>query len=822
MDDTSSTAASLRFLLLGDVGVGKSDFVDAFVSTLAGIQSNLRRNESIPAPITSATQTPSPIHLEAVHVTTKPILQHDDTTSPFDDHLGLVPPKVSIPARELTFATIPGYSSTVNPSSVLTMTDDYLNHHLHSATSIFSPSISSSQLAWFLIAGSRAHTLPTCAFYFVLYELKPIDILYMKMIHEKVNLVPIITKADTLSQNELWVLKRRMVRQLKLNGIKIHTFGHDMDAVERMVDKRQWGGAPFVVSTRRNSEGRLYKSELQDLVNIALYERVRHLQEDAAQKVVAWKKAFGPVGNVVKTSVEQVWAEKETPTVTAPLRRRDTRPTGLATMTIASPTQVTAPPSVLQAQPPTTAATTTTSPPPTMFSTTYAAPPSSVAYAPPPSSAAAPVDLANPANFGLPAGNYAPPPSFTSGSATQYTAPPSLATTSANTNGTTNGIKPAALNMASTYNGSSIGMISPPPSSSNGNPFAPSSSYAPPPRTTSSSSVSNQARLTLMQNPGMTIDGSTRPSELIDDHVKTNGATSPSQDSTNFMENYVVQPGSEASVSPQPAGGVEKVEIPNSEMSYQPSASETTADLSNTLPMMAQLQQQPSFLTLPSFQTPTGAFLIPPSDLYQAAMSTASDYASNIPDIWEAAELGDLATVQLHLNNGVSPDQRNNSRSTLLHRTAWQGVQPYAVMKLLISYGANVNLVNENGNTVLQNVLMKHDDPSLIKLLLDNGAEAMVTNKEGMNTLEVAALFNKLESARYLLENDMSSSDPQSITNALQRARSPDKKAMKTLLKSWQGREGERKRFELADRLRGGHGGAGGQHASSKWLKLKF
>lgn len=183
--------------------------------------------------------------------------------------------------------------------------------------------------------------------------------------------------------------------------------------------------------------------------------------------------------------------------------------------------------------------------------------------------------------------------------------------------------------------------------------------------------------------------------------------------------------------------------------------------------------------------------------------ASTNEYGEAIPDIWDAAELGDLAAVQMHLNNGVSPDQRNNSRSTLLHRTAWQGVNPYAVMSLLISYGANVNLTNENGNTVLQNVLMKHDDPSLIKLLLDNGAEAMIPNKEGMNTLEVAALFNKLESARYLLENDLSSSEPQSIVSALQRARSPDKKLMKALLKSWQGREGERKRFELMERLRG-------------------
>jgi ankyrin repeat protein len=189
-----------------------------------------------------------------------------------------------------------------------------------------------------------------------------------------------------------------------------------------------------------------------------------------------------------------------------------------------------------------------------------------------------------------------------------------------------------------------------------------------------------------------------------------------------------------------------------------------------------------------------------------------------LPDIWEAVELGDLAAVQRHLINGASPDQRNSSRSTLLHRAAWQGSKPYAVMHLLISYGANVNLTNENGNTVLQNVLMKHDDPALIKLLLDNGAETTIPNKEGMNTLEVAALFNKLESAKYLLENDVSSSEPDSIMNALQRARSPDKKAMKLQLKGWQGKEGERKRAELLERARAS--GLHTQHSSQSQAQL--
>jgi len=198
------------------------------------------------------------------------------------------------------------------------------------------------------------------------------------------------------------------------------------------------------------------------------------------------------------------------------------------------------------------------------------------------------------------------------------------------------------------------------------------------------------------------------------------------------------------------------------------------------------------------YQTTGGAYLVP--DIYQSGLFLPPG-GEALGDIWEATELGDIATVQMHLNNGASPDQRNGTRSTFLHRAAWQGSRPYGMMNLLISYGANVNLANENGNTVLQNVLMKHDDPALIKLLLDNGAETNIPNKEGMNTLEVAALFNKLDSAKYLLDHDLESSDPQSIANALTRARSPDKKLMKTLLKTWQGKEGEKKRSDLVERL---------------------
>ncbi len=239
----------------------------------------------MPATSTSATTNPSPISLPTVRVRTDPILQQQHKSDP----LGLLPPAVATPARDVSFVTLPGYSSTTNPSKVLSLTDDYLNHHLLTTTNVFSSTISPSQLAWFLISGSSAHSLPTCAFYFVLYELKPIDILYMKLIHERVNLVPILTKADTLSPKELWVLKRRMIRQLKLNGIGFHTFGHDLETVERMAAQRQWGGSPFVVSSHRDQQGGLFESELRSLVRTCLYDRVRYLQEEAARKVIAWR-----------------------------------------------------------------------------------------------------------------------------------------------------------------------------------------------------------------------------------------------------------------------------------------------------------------------------------------------------------------------------------------------------------------------------------------------------------------------------------------------------------------------------------------------------
>ncbi|KAG0025305.1 hypothetical protein BGZ81_007244 [Podila clonocystis] len=765
---SSLSSASLRFLLLGDVGVGKSTFVDTFISTLANVLSTEQSYETVPVPSDSSSSASSAsFQLDVTHVKTGAILDRNSASSlspPSDDPLGLIPPKITTPAREISFITVPGYSSTLNPSQTLSSTDDYLNHHLRTVTSVFSPTISSAQLAWFLITGSKAHTLPTCAFYFVLYELKPIDLLYMKLIHERVNLVPVIAKADTVSKNELWVLKRRMIRQLKLNGIQFHTFGLDLDTVEAMTEQRQWGAPPFVISTKVDSHSELFESELEGFVQLCVYDRVRFMQEDAAHKVISWRRAFGPSTNTTATA-EQVWHQNA-------LNRSNTNTNGRHIAKVAPPALVARATDLVPFTPP---------------------PPSSL-----PSSTGTVSDA-----HSTMASQFLPPPSFAAGGVVvqPYTsvAPPNLTSS------------PSPIAASSTLQSpvstpSHSGAVSLPPSMSQGSMsprstpatvYTPSTTYLPTPRYDTDARV-----MVIHQSTGMEIDPSNRPSEIMDADTINTVHTHPTTEGDHFAGDSVF-----------------KVEIPNSVVtSYHPGADPSVVGPEghpgNT--EAQQQQQQQGYL----YQG--GPYIVPSGDLYPAALIAGTGAAAfnasssnlgnmggmvvgmdgqHIPDIWEAAELGDLAIVQYHLNSGVSPDQRNSSKSTLLHRTAWQGTHPYAVMRLLISYGANVNLANENGNTVLQNVLMKHDDPQLIKLLLDNGAEAMILNKEGMNTLEVAALFNKVESARYLLENDLSSSEPQSIVNALQRAKSPDKKAVKTLLRSWQGREGEKKRFELMQRL---------------------
>ena len=59
---------------------------------------------------------------------------------------------------------------------------------------------------------------------FFLISLKPLDIQVMKALHSKVNIVPIIAKADTLTKPEAKKLKTRILKEIEDNKIQTYHF----------------------------------------------------------------------------------------------------------------------------------------------------------------------------------------------------------------------------------------------------------------------------------------------------------------------------------------------------------------------------------------------------------------------------------------------------------------------------------------------------------------------------------------------------------------------------------------------------------------------
>lgn len=54
------------------------------------------------------------------------------------------------------------------------------------------------------------------------HSLKPVDVEFMRRLHTKVNLIPIIAKADTMTEDEVAQFKARILNDIAHHGIEIY------------------------------------------------------------------------------------------------------------------------------------------------------------------------------------------------------------------------------------------------------------------------------------------------------------------------------------------------------------------------------------------------------------------------------------------------------------------------------------------------------------------------------------------------------------------------------------------------------------------------
>lgn len=121
----------------------------------------------------------------------------------------------------------------------------------------------------------------------------------------------------------------------------------------------------------------------------------------------------------------------------------------------------------------------------------------------------------------------------------------------------------------------------------------------------------------------------------------------------------------------------------------------------------------------------------------------------------EASALGDDTAVDkilneermLNIEEASKPDLRQNSTSyglTALHRA-----KTPEVARVLLDFGVDVNVRGPLGQTPLHTCC---DNPPVLKLLLERGANVGATTADGSTALEWAVVADSIDSVRLLLE----------------------------------------------------------------------
>uniref|UniRef100_A0A8C5S4A2 Septin n=1 Tax=Laticauda laticaudata TaxID=8630 RepID=A0A8C5S4A2_LATLA len=78
------------------------------------------------------------------------------------------------------------------------------------------------------------------------HSLKTLDLLTMKNLDSKVNIIPVIAKADTISKSELQKFKIKIMSELVSNGVQIYQFPTDDESIAK-INATMNGHLPFAV-----------------------------------------------------------------------------------------------------------------------------------------------------------------------------------------------------------------------------------------------------------------------------------------------------------------------------------------------------------------------------------------------------------------------------------------------------------------------------------------------------------------------------------------------------------------------------------------------
>ncbi|MEQ2247436.1 Septin-7 [Ilyodon furcidens] len=131
----------------------------------------------------------------------------------------------------LTIVDTPGFGDAVDNSNCWQPVTDHIDSKFEDFLN------AESRVNRRQMPDSRVH----CCLYFIApsgHGLKPLDTEFMKRLHEKVNIIPLIAKADTMTPEECQQFKKQIMKEIHEHKIKIYDFPEtDVDEEMKMIRK---------------------------------------------------------------------------------------------------------------------------------------------------------------------------------------------------------------------------------------------------------------------------------------------------------------------------------------------------------------------------------------------------------------------------------------------------------------------------------------------------------------------------------------------------------------------------------------------------------
>nr|XP_046470690.1 septin-7 isoform X7 [Neodiprion pinetum] len=140
----------------------------------------------------------------------------------------------------LTVVDTPGFGDAVDNSNCWVPVIEYIESKYEEFLN------AESRVTRKQIADSRVH----CCLYFVApsgHGLKPLDVEFMQRLHDKVNIIPVIAKADTMTPDECAHFKKQILNEIAQHKIKIYEFPEDEEEEESKLHKVLRDRVPFAV-----------------------------------------------------------------------------------------------------------------------------------------------------------------------------------------------------------------------------------------------------------------------------------------------------------------------------------------------------------------------------------------------------------------------------------------------------------------------------------------------------------------------------------------------------------------------------------------------